>query len=332
MKLKPRTIRDLAFMVTGGSGSLSHANPSEKWDAFPYRSSSDLTNFFIDCDLEHQHTGESRVPWTQKILTELNETNASLAHLPSDSLIRVIENLMGLDNFASRSGKDRNKCLELLNEVLSREGLEAYIDGAGICHIRAGQISSAGLDLEGRLWTQKDLDHKRRWKCYLESASEDEFTEKVLVPLLHQCGFRRINVAGHSDKALEYGKDLWMKYRLPTSHFIYFGVQVKKGKIDAAGKTKTDRENITEVLNQARMAMEHPIWDPEVNKRVLIDHVYIIASGEITKQAKQFLGERLDLEGRRKTIFMDYEDILMLVVQISMPLPSEMSSDTEVSF
>lgn len=142
----------------------------------------------------------------------------------------------------------------------------------------------------------------------------------------------RINVAGHKDKALEYGKDIWMKLQLPTSHFIYFAVQVKKGKIDAAGKSKADHENVAEVLNQVKMAIAHPIFDPELNKRVLVDHVYIVASGEITKQAKQFLGEKLDIEGRRQTIFMDREDILTLAVQTNMELPNEAPRNDEVSF
>ena len=188
---------------------------------------------------------------------------------------------------------------------------------------------SAGLNIERRIWSQKDLERKKQWDQYLDEASEDDFTENVLVPLLQQCAFQRINVAGHKDKALEYGKDIWMKLQLPTSHFLYFGVQVKKGKIDAAGKTKTDHENIAEVLSQIKMAMAHPIWDPDINKRVLVDHVYIVSSGEITKQAKQFLGEKLDMDGRRQTIFMDREDIVTLLVQIGMPLPSEVAVDED---
>jgi hypothetical protein len=189
-----------------------------------------------------------------------------------------------------------------------------------------------GLDIEHRVWSQKDLERKKAWEAYLAKASEDEFTQNLLVPLLQQCAFRRIYVAGHKDKALEFGKDIWMKLQLPTSHFIYFGVQVKKGKIDAAGKTKADHENITEVLTQARMAMSHPIWDPELNKRVLIDHVYIVASGEITKQARQLLGEKLDIEGRRQIIFMDKDDVITLAVQTNMPLPTEISDDDEPPF
>ena len=73
---------------------------------------------------------------------------------------------------------------------------------------------------------------------YLEQASEDELIEEVLLPLFRQLGFHRITAAGHKDKALEYGKDIWMKYTLPTQHTSYFGIQAKKGKLDAPGRKR----------------------------------------------------------------------------------------------
>jgi hypothetical protein len=54
--------------------------------------------------------------------------------------------------------------------------------------------------------------------------------EEILLPLFRQLGFHRITAAGHQDKALEYGKDIWMRYTLPTQHYLYFGLQVKKGQ------------------------------------------------------------------------------------------------------
>lgn len=334
MKLKTRTLHDLAEMITGGSGSVGWGTTTEPRTGarkFPYRSSSALTDFFVNCDLDYRHSG-SRVPWTRTALTELNEGPVSTPSLPSDGLVRVIQELMDAGNFSSSPKETRAECLEHLNSALSRDGLQAYLDGAGRCHVRAGQTTSAGLNVEKRIWSQKDLERKKQWDRYLDNASEDEFTEGLLVPLLQQCAFRRISVAGHKDKALEYGKDIWLKLQLPTSHFIYFAVQVKKGKIDAAGKTKGGQENVTEVLNQVNMARAHPVWDPDINKRVLVDHVYIVATGEITKQAKQFLGEKLDIEGRRQTIFMDRDDIVTLTVQIGMPLPGDGSSDAEPFF
>ncbi len=91
---------------------------------------------------------------------------------------------------------------------------------------------------------------------------------------------------------MEFGKDLWMKYCLPTGHWLYFGLQVKRGKIDATAKTKN--ENVATIHRQLTMMLGHEIFDPDINKKRLVDHALIVAGGEITKQAKHWLGERLD--------------------------------------
>src|SRR5690606_29416306 len=157
---------------------------------------------------------------------------------------------------------------------------------------------------------------------YLNAATEDQFTEQILAPLLSRLGFRRLTVAGHEDKALEYGNDLWMKFQLPTSHSIYFGAQIKKGKIDASARPRSSRANVTELLNQVRMMVDYPLFDPEINRKVLVDHVFIIATGEITKQARNWLAGHLDDSKRRQLIFMDREEILALAVDNAIPLPT----------
>jgi len=48
-----------------------------------------------------------------------------------------------------------------------------------------------------------------------------------------------------------------MKYQLPTSHWLYFCAQVKKDKIDS--NNASGAKNVSSVLNQARMAIDHPI-------------------------------------------------------------------------
>ena len=74
---------------------------------------------------------------------------------------------------------------------------------------------------------------------FLDKASEDELIEDVLLPLFRQLGFHRVTAAGHKDKALEYGKDTWMRYTLPTRMYLYFGLQAKRDKLDAAGMSKS---------------------------------------------------------------------------------------------
>ena len=144
---------------------------------------------------------------------------------------------------------------------------------------------------------------------------------EITVPL----GYARITPAGHKDKALEYGKDIWMYYTLPTQHRLYFGIQVKKDKLDAAGRSKGSNANVAEVHAQLMMMLGHEVFDPEIGKRVLVDHAYIVAGREITKAARAWLGNKIDASQRRQIIFMDRDDILNLYVVTNLPVPGETS-------
>lgn len=113
-----------------------------------------------------------------------------------------------------------------------------------------------------------------------------------------------------------------MKYTLPTQHVLYFGIQAKKGKLDAAGAPRAANTNIAEIHQQVLMMLGHEVFDPEIGKRVLVDHAFIVAGGEITKQARNWLGNKLDASKRSQILFMDREDILNLFVVTNLPLPS----------
>ena len=112
-----------------------------------------------------------------------------------------------------------------------------------------------------------------------------------------------------------------MKFTLPTQHVLYFGIQAKKGKIDSSGVTKEGGANVAEIHNQVTMMLGHEIFDPEIGKRVLVDHAFIIAGGEITKQARNWLGNKLDASSRSQLLFMDRDDILNLYAVTNVPLP-----------
>jgi len=314
MQLKKSTLYKLSEMICGQTG----VEP----EPFPYRSRSDLERFFVACDVDDFYAG-SRQSVVQSVLTKLNiEPTQLRAPLPNDSMTRVIQELLNPAYF-ERSGKDIEPALAALSTVLGKEGIEAYLDGDNTCQLRAGRVTTARAKPVTPGLSPRELARRASWERYLEQASEDAFTEKVLLPLLHHAGFHRLSAAGHKDKALEYGKDIWMKFELPTRQWIYFGVQVKKGKLDAAGRSKGTNENISEVLNQVRMALDTPVWDPDTNKRVLIDHVYLVVSGEITKAAKNLIGEKLDQASRRHILFMDRDDVLHLVAKSALPVPGE---------
>ena len=182
--------------------------------------------------------------------------------------------------------------------------------------------------------TSTELVRKDRLIAYLNGCSEDQLIEDILLPLFRQLGFHRITAAGHKDKALEYGKDIWMKYTLPTLHVIYFGIQVKKGKLDSSGTSKAGSANIAEIYNQVHMMLGHEIFDSELSRRVLVDHAFIVAGGEITKQARNWIGNKLDAAKRSQIMFMDREDILNLytVTGLALPKSMDMPSSSDDTF
>ena len=223
---------------------------------------------------------------------------------------------------AEPNDPDRSLALEALNKPLSREGYEAFFGEDDLLYIRhIGTKTISMVANPHRPFTPKELERREQLSDYLDKCSEDELIEEVLLPLFRQLGFHRITSAGHKDKALEYGKDVWMRFVLPTQHVLYFGIQAKKGKLDAAGMNKGSNSNIAEIQNQVLMMLGHEIFDPETNRRVLIDHAFIVAGGEITKPAKNWLGEKLDASKRSQILFMDRDDIINLYIVSNMPLP-----------
>lgn len=319
MKFKSRNLRAIAEMIIGDV------------DYFPYRSSSYITEFFEDCDLDFVHDGSTRWRWTSERLTELlSEPQPGTNKLPA-RFVHLLRVLMDKAD-AEDNDPDRALALDSLNLPLKKEGYEAFYGEDQILYIRhIGTKTLSEVASSHRPLTPNEIKKRKNLDIYLNKCSEDELIEEILLPLFRHLGYHRITAAGHKDKSLEYGKDIWMRYTLPTEHILYFGIQAKKGKLDAAGKSKKSNSNIAEIHNQVLMMLGHEIFDPETSKRVLVDHAFIVAGGEITKQAKNWLGQKLDATKRSQILFMDREDILNLYTVNSLPLPSKaLPEETDV--
>lgn len=309
MKWKSRNLRELAHIVCGDA------------EHFRYRSSSYITEFFQDCDLDYAHDGSTRWAWVASRLEEVLDLPHPSPSVPPDAFIRIIRATLDKSD-AQEGDSERAKALDALNGVLSREGWEAFYDEHGAGQLRHKATNTiAQMANPHRPLTQAEVARREHLAAYLETCSEDELIEEVLLPLFRQLGFHRITAAGHKDKALEYGKDVWMKYTLPTLHVLYFGIQAKKGKLDSAGAGKPGSANVAEIHNQVNMMLGHEIFDSELNRRVLVDHAFIVAGGEITKQARNWLGNKLDATKRSQIMFIDRADILNLFIVTNLPLP-----------
>ena len=320
MKFRPRNLRALAECVIGDN------------DRFPYRSSSYITEFFEECDLYFVHDGSTRWAWTYERLAELLHEPQPKANALPERFVHVLRTLM-LKEDAPDDDPDRSLALSELNKPLGREGFEAFYGEDNLLYIRhTGTKTLSVANNPHRPFTPQELKRREQLIGYLYSCSEDELIEEVLLPLFRQLGFHRITAAGHKDKALEYGKDVWMRYVLPTQHVLYFGIQAKKGKLDSAGVSKASNANVAEIYNQVLMMLGHEIFDPETSKKVLVDHAFIIAGGEITKQARNWIGGKLDASKRSQIMFMDRNDILNLYTVSNIPLPKKPGFEAETIF
>lgn len=317
MKFKARTLSQLGEMICGNSGPDETAY-------FKYRSSWYLTEFFQDIDTDYQHDGSTRHRWVADVLTKiLEEAPQAGPNTPPDTFAQVIRRLMDQEDAANEEA-GRPMALAQLNAALAREGYEAFYSSDKHCylrHVATNTLAGPGPNPH-RPFSRTETERRDQLTAWLASASEDELIEELLLPLFRQVGFHRITAAGHRDKALEYGKDVWMRYTLPTQHVLYFGLQAKKGKLDAAGATRSGNANIAEVHHQVLMMLAHEVFDPESSRRVLVDHALIVAGGEITKAARNWLGNALDASKRSQILFMDRDDILNLFVVTNLPLPS----------
>ena len=252
MKWRQRTLDELADMICGnGEGA-----------PFVYRSSSYITRFFRDADTEFAHDGSTRAAWVSGVIEQILTEPHADAQTPPATFCRVIATLMDIGD-ATDGDPDRAAALTKLNTAIAREGFEAFYAPDRICylrHIGTGAIAASAANPH-RPFSSDELARRELLAAYLNKASEDELIEEVLLPLFRQLGFHRVTAVGHKDKALEYGKDIWMRYKLPTQHVLYFGLQAKRDKLDAAGMSKAGTANVSEILNQVTMMLGHEIFD-----------------------------------------------------------------------
>jgi len=314
MKFKARNTRELAKIIVG----------DEEAEGFPYRTTTVITEFFEDCELDYVHDGSTRWRWAQEVVEKLLEEPQLSSNTLPENLMHLLRVLMDKTE-AAEGDEDRSIALKTLNVPLKREGFEAFYNEDDLLYIRhiGTKTVSRGFTNPHRPLTTKEMELKGLLEDYLNICSEDELIENILLPLFRHLGFQRITAVGHKDKSLEYGKDIWMRYVLPTQHILYFGIQTKKGKLDASGRSRSTNTNVAEIHNQALMMLGHEIFDSETNKKALVDHAFIISAGEITKQAKNWLGGKLDASKRSQILFMDRKDIVDLYVTNQLSLPKE---------
>jgi hypothetical protein len=86
---------------------------------------------------------------------------------------------------AFNEGSSRPRALALLNDVLGREGFEAFYGDDRHCYIRhtgSGTVTVLAPNPH-RPFTAAEVDRRELLAAYLDTCREDELIEEVLVPL-----------------------------------------------------------------------------------------------------------------------------------------------------
>lgn len=114
VNLKGITITQLSRMICG-----------DDYDYFPYRTSSQLTDFFHELGLDYTHGGTTRRYWVSDVLTALNEKADIESEFPSSEIIEVIEHLLNHIQFLNLMNPEEQQTLaiEHVNKLLASEAL-----------------------------------------------------------------------------------------------------------------------------------------------------------------------------------------------------------------
>jgi hypothetical protein len=137
MKLSKPALKRLSEMICGNDPFLY----------FPYRTSSQLTKFFFDLDLEYVHDGSTRSAWVQSTLEELNEKEDKEDKLPNRDVIRIIAFLINPDNFLFDDRLNHSKAVEDVNKAIKSSGLilKQKTDGQYIVALLNGEFISTSI-------------------------------------------------------------------------------------------------------------------------------------------------------------------------------------------
>ena len=169
-----RTVNELADMICGNDSPH-----------FIYRSSTYLSEFFADCDMEkYVHDGSTRKWWVASTLKEILKEPSDTSSLPGVGFRRVIDSLMDLGDHTADDPSRHKHALAELNITFAREGLEAFYGEDRRCHLRnvqSGEHSVSGPTID-RALTKEEVDRSLRLEVYLNVASEESITEAVVVP------------------------------------------------------------------------------------------------------------------------------------------------------
>ena len=168
MRFKSGNLRAIAEMVIGDV------------DFFPYRSSSRITEFFDECDLDFVHDGSTRWAWTSDRLAELLQDPQPMPNTLPDRFVHLLRVLLHKSD-EEPDDPDRLSALAALNKSLSREGYKAYYEQDGLLYIKhIGTETISMVNNPHRPLTTREIEKKDLLLKCLANCSEDDLINETV--------------------------------------------------------------------------------------------------------------------------------------------------------
>lgn len=189
--------------------------------------------------------------------------------------------------------------------------LESYDDDGAYIHlvystkIYVDDMDELLSDMEqvyGEIEGATDITLGSPFEKIENCEKENEFTVKILLPLLRKLGFVNVKY-NHGNK--EFGKDITFARRTEFDDYEYYGVQVKYGDVSGGAQGQ-----INELIQQAKDSFSMPYYDVYSRAKVRVSKVIIAISGKFTQNAVEKIIEGItEYPMKNNLIFLDGEKI-----------------------
>src|SRR3989338_5473764 len=141
---------------------------------------------------------------------------------------------------------------------------------------------------------------------FLQTLTEEELCELVLVPLLDSMGYKEIR---YMHGILERGKDIVFKQIDPLLGERRLAATVKRYALTG---TVSESHSIREVLYQVQQSLVEPFIDPFDGSPAIIDNVFVITPFQITAGAIESIQGQMRQQDNR-VYFVDGPRLLALL-------------------
>ena len=260
MRFRRRNLEAIGDLICGNLGSAEPISDAEP-KYFPYRSSMYITEFFQELDTDWTHDGSTRHRWVADVLESmLAEPHDGPAH-PPEVFCRLIDHLMSSGD-AMNEGPDRPNALRQLNDVLAREGFEAFYAEDKHCYLR--HVGTSTVTVLGanphRPLTAAEVTRASQLGGLPRQLQRGRADRGSLLPLFRQLGFHRsLPLAKGQGAGVRQGH-LDALHAADPAHPLFRHPGEKRK--DRFVRNDRGNANVAEIHHQALMMLAHEIFDP----------------------------------------------------------------------